>query len=213
MHCCGSITRSTGRVFSRTAGWYSLRYRWLGLDRDQQRMLDAVVQAGIDGASVLDIGCGVGVLHHRLLGRGADRAIGIDLSEGMLEEARRLAERQGLSERVTYLQGDFVDLAQDLDPADVTLLDRVVCCYPDAEALVNASLDKTRRVYALTYPRNHAVNRAGVTVMDSVLGLLGIEYRAYVHDPDRIEAWIAARGFQKFLDHHSPLWLAQVYVR
>jgi SAM-dependent methyltransferase len=213
MNCCSSIARSTGNMFSWAAPWYALRYRALGLDGHQRAMLGALRDLGVEGSTVLDIGCGVGALHRWLLRHGAARAVGIDLSQGMLEQAAKLSKQAGLSERVSYVQGDFVACAAGLACADVTVLDRVVCCYPNAEALVNTSLDKTRRLYALIYPRDRLLNRWGVGLLGRSLGLLGVEYRAFVHDPERIRGWITARGFRKSGERLSPLWMMQVYSR
>ena len=96
---------------------------------------------------------------------------------------------------------------------DVTVLDKVVCCYPDAAALVAKSLAKTRRVYALTYPRDHLLNRVGVRVLGLLLWLVRSTFRSYVHDPRRIEGWIAAAGFKKRYENQTVIWLTQVYVR
>jgi SAM-dependent methyltransferase len=200
-------------MFSFAAPWYARLYRLFGLDRGQRRMLDAAQGLGCEGASVLDIGCGVGALHQELLHRGARRAVGVDLSEQMLKQARGLARRRGIEAQTHYVQGDFVDLEPILEEADITLLDRAVCCYPDADALVNRSLERTRRIYALTYPRDHWFNRASVSVMGWALQQMGSDYRAFVHSPRRIEAWIAAKGFHKHMEHRSPLWLTQVYAR
>lgn len=213
MHCCSPITCSTGRFFSRFARRYRRRYQRKGLERSQTELLRGILATGVDGATLLEIGCGVGYLHQRLLQSGAARAVGIDLAPAMLDEARLLAHEQGLGARTAYLLGDFIDLAPQLDTADVTLLDKVVCCYPDAAALVNRSLDKTRRVYALTLPRAHLFNRIGVVLLSAVLKLVGSAYRPYVHDPAQIEAWIAARGFRKSFETQTLLWLTQVYVR
>ena len=93
------------------------------------------------------------------------------------------------------------------------MLDKVVCCYPDAEALVTKSLAKTRRVYALTYPRDHGFNRVGVRVLGFFLWLVRSTFRSYVHDPRRIEGWVAAAGFKKRYENQTAIWLTQVYVR
>ncbi len=213
MHCCNPITCSTGRFFSRFARRYRRRYLRKGLERSQTELLRGILAAGVDGATLLEIGCGVGYLHQRLLQSGAARAVGIDLAPAMLDEARQLAQEQGLGARTAYLLGDFIDLAPQLDTADVTLLDKVVCCYPDAAALVNRSLDRTRRVYALTLPRAHLLNRVGATLAAWALTLLRSSYRPYVHDPVAIEAWIAARGFRKSFETQTWLWLTQVFER
>ena len=53
--------------------------------------------------------------------------------------AREESERQGHADRVEYRVGDFVALADVIDPADVVALDRVICCYSDMSSLVARS--------------------------------------------------------------------------
>jgi hypothetical protein len=48
----------------------------------------------------------------------------------------------------------FAVLAGKLPDADVVTLNRVVCCYPDAEALLGAAAARTQQVLAFTYPRD-----------------------------------------------------------
>jgi magnesium-protoporphyrin O-methyltransferase len=211
--CCHAQVCGTGRFFSRFARRYRKRYLKKGLEDSQRQFVEGVMQAGIAGATLLEIGCGIGYLHQSLLEQGATRAVGVDMSDRMLAEARSLARERGLSERTAYHQGDFVELAESLPDADVTLLDKVVCCYPDAEALVNRSLARTRRVYALTYPRDRTINRIGVALMRFALWLVRSPFRNYVHDPRIIESRIAAAGFHKRYENHTFIWLTQVYVR
>lgn len=213
MSCCCPQAGGIGRCFSRFAKFYRRHYRRRGLEKTQRQMVEGLEAAGIAGASLLEIGCGVGYLHQTLLKQGAARALGVDLSDRMLEQARTLAAEQGLAQRTEYRLGDFVALAPELDAADITLLDKVVCCYPDAESLLSAALDKTRRVCALTYPRAHLLNRIAVTLGAWVMKLARSQFRAYVHDPHMIEVRIVARGFRKSYQNRTPIWLTQVYVR
>jgi magnesium-protoporphyrin O-methyltransferase len=213
MQCCQPATGAAARFFSWFARRSGRHYRKRGLGKVQQQLASAIEEAGIEGVSLLDIGCGVGFLHQSLLNHGAARATGIDLSEKMLVEARALAAEQSLSDRTDYVLGDFVAMAADLPGADVTILDKVVCCYPDAKTLVVRSLEKTGKVYALTYPRAHLLNRLTTSAEAICLKLVGCDFRPYVHDPESIEQWIEAMGFRKRKQHQSWVWLTQVYVR
>jgi magnesium-protoporphyrin O-methyltransferase len=213
MSCCCTPSGGIGKFFGRFARRYRRRYARRGLEPAQRQLVEGLRQAGFAGARLLEIGCGVGYLHQQLLREGAARALGVDISEEMLAQARALAREAGLAERTDYRQGDFVVLADGLDPADVTLLDKVVCCYPDAEALVTRSASKTGRVYALTYPRDRLFNRLGVRLLDFFLWLVRSSFRTYVHDPRRIEGWIAGAGFKKRYQNRTFLWLTQVYAR
>lgn len=213
MSCCCVPSSGIGKFFGHFARRYRRRYERRGFEATQRQLLEGLHQAGYAGASLLEIGCGVGYLHQQLLRDGAMRALGVDISEAMLTQARELARAAGLADRVEYRQGDFVELAGDVGSVDVTVLDKVVCCYPDAEALVTKSLAKTRRVYALTYPRDHGFNRVGVRVLGFFLWLVRSTFRSYVHDPRRIEGWITATGLKKRYENQTAIWLTQVYVR
>ena len=213
MSCCGAQTHDTGRVFSWFARRYRKRFQRKGLERPQKQLVAGLKQAGITGCSVLEVGCGVGYLHQLLLKSGAAYAVGVDLSDKMIVEARALAADQGLADRIDYQVGDFMGLAAGLDDADITLLDKVVCCYADAEGLTRLSLSKTRKIYALTYPRANVINRLGVAVTAVLMWLLRSRFRSYIHPPEEIEAWITESGFRKRYEQQTPVWLTQVYVR
>ncbi|MCK4499543.1 class I SAM-dependent methyltransferase, partial [Candidatus Babeliales bacterium] len=127
--------------------------------------MSGLEHAGYKDASLLEVGSGVGYMHQVLLEQGAAKAVGIDLATDMLKEAQQWADEKGLANRVQYIQGDFIELLDQVDNAEVTILDKVVCCYPHAELLVNSSTKKTDRVYALTYPRNRWFIRVAMEVM------------------------------------------------
>lgn len=75
------------RVYARGAAGYDARWRRY-LDRTISRTVEAVAPAA--GGSLLDVGCGSGILLERLLEREPTLdATGIDASPEMLEVARR----------------------------------------------------------------------------------------------------------------------------
>lgn len=213
MQCCRPGSSEAARFFSWFANRSGRHYRKKGLGKIQQQLASAIKEAGIQGASLLDIGCGVGYLHQSLLKDGAAKAVGVDLSEKMLFEARALAAEQSLADRTEYIVGDFVAMAADLAPADVTILDKVVCCYPDAKTLVERSLEKTESIYALTYPRDHLLNRVLTGIEALFMRIIRCDFRPFVHDPNSIERWIEQGGFHKRSQHQSWIWLTQVYAR
>ena len=175
--------------------------------------MEGLEQAGYKGAAILEIGSGVGHLQQTLLERGAASAVGVDLSSRMIEEAQHWADDRGLAERTKYVQGDFMEIKESLPDSEVTVLDKVVCCYPDADGLVNSSLSKTRRVYALTYPRDRWYVRALMGLMALVMIIVRSDFRPYVHAPERIESWIVEAGFDKLYQNRNLMWLTQVYVK
>jgi len=212
MSCCGH-NRATSRFFSWFAGGYRERYEKKGFEQSQKNLLQGLQQAGYQGATVLEIGSGTGNFHQSLLLKGAATATGVDLAPKMLEQARIWARDRDLESRVDYRLGDFVDLAKDVDVADVTVLDKVVCCYPDADSLVHRSLEKTRRVYALTYPRYMLFTRVMSKIMGAIFWLVRFDFRNYIHNPELIASWVNDAGFRRIYQNHTLLWLSEVYVR
>lgn len=213
MQCCRTQRDDTGRFFSLFARLSKRCYQRKGLGKSQEHLIAGLTQVEFSGASILEIGCGVGYLHQMLIKQGATSAVGVDMSEKMLAEARSFAEKQSLSEVTEYRFGDFVELAPNLGEADITILDKVVCCYPDAQSLVNHSLQKTRGVYALTYPRLHLFNRINARIWSFILWVSRSTFRSYVHDPALIERWIVENGCHKQFEDRTFMWLTQVYTR
>ncbi len=213
MSCCCPHSKSGGRLFSLFARSYRRRFTKKGFEPSQLQLIEGLQQAGYKNSTLLEIGSGVGYLHQVLLEKGAKSATGIDLAPDMLKEAQTWAEQKGLSDRVTYLQGDFIELLDQVDPAEVTILDKVVCCYPHAELLVNSSVVKTQRVIGLTYPRKRWFIRLVIEVMAVIFKVIGSDFRAYVHNPADIERWIKAAGFKKSYQNQTFIWLSQVYTK
>jgi len=59
---------------------------------------------------VYDLGCGDGRLLFAAIGRGAGRAVGIDLNVKLIEEALSEAKKRGLEDKVGFISGDVLDI-------------------------------------------------------------------------------------------------------
>jgi magnesium-protoporphyrin O-methyltransferase len=213
MNCCCPHSNSANRFFSFFAGRYRKRFEKKGFEPSQKQLLEGLEQAGYQDAKILEIGSGVGHLHQTLLEQGATSAVGVDLASKMIEEARHWAEERTLADRTRYIEGDFMEIDEQLPVSDITVLDKVVCCYPDADGLVHRSLSKTRRVYALTYPRDRWYVRAMMGLVAVAMKIVRSDFRPYVHAPEMIEKWITETGFDKQYQNTNLVWLTQVYVK
>jgi SAM-dependent methyltransferase len=213
MTCCCPHSRSAGRFFSRFARRYRRRFRKSGFEPSQRQLLEGIEYAGARDATLLEIGCGVGALHQHLLKRGAASAVGVDLAPAMIEEAEALAREDGLAEKTHYRVGDFAEEAETFDPADVVILDKVICCYPDAKRIVQASAGRARRVYAYSIPRDRWFTRLGMAFVALALRLVRSDFRPYLHDPGQVDSWATAAGFARRYENRTVAWLARVYVR
>jgi SAM-dependent methyltransferase len=63
----------------------------------------------IEGASVIDIGCGPGHYSVALARAGAERVLGLDFAPGMLKIADQAAHAAGVAERCAFVSGDFLN--------------------------------------------------------------------------------------------------------
>ncbi|MFL6712687.1 MAG: class I SAM-dependent methyltransferase [Sulfurifustis sp.] len=213
MSCCCPHSRSGSRLFSRLARRYRRRFEKKGLEASERQLVEGIERAGLANVSLLEIGSGVGYLNQYLLKRGAATAVGVDLAPKMVEEAEALARKNGFAERTRYHVGDFVESAETFDSADVAILDKVICCYPDVERMVKTSVAKARRVYAYTIPRDRWYTRFFTALIDVMLRVIGSNFQSYVHDPKQIEAWVTAAGLTKHYENHTFIWLTRVYAR
>jgi magnesium-protoporphyrin O-methyltransferase len=213
MSCCQHC-RDAENVFDRQdAQRRLLRYRDRGPEGTTQLLIDALRSAGVRSASVLDIGGGVGAVHHELLKAGAARATDVDASSAYLLAAQRESERQGHAERVSYLHGDFVALAPTIAQVDVVALDRVVCCYPDMPALVGAAAAHAGRLLGLVYPRDDWWVRLGIRVVNRGLALQRTTFRIFCHPTAAVDAEARRAGLAPRLRRTSGPWQVVVYER
>lgn len=165
-------------------------------------------------ASVLDIGCGVGALHQEMLLRGLVRkAVGVDASASSLEQAANNSENQGLSKKTRYIEGDFA-----LDPslakaADVVVMDRVVCCYPELEALLEPAAAKAKHYLLLSYPRDAILERFFFFMSRLQHIVTRSKFRLYYHEPKKIKELVEKAGFHSVQEDREGEWQLSVYER
>ncbi len=212
MKCCSPHANSTNRFFSFFAKRYRARFSKKGFEKSQRQLLEGILQARISDNSILEIGCGVGHFHQSLLERGASNAIGIDLAAAMIEQAEDWAKQRGLSTRSEYYTGDFQHIYSDIPNLDITILDKVICCDPNADQLLESSLSKTNKIYALTFPRKRWSVSIGIGIAALLMKLFLSNFRPYLHDPKLIEEKIISQGFRKQYEAKTFVWQTQVYV-
>jgi hypothetical protein len=209
--CCRGVDRVFGE---RTAAHDLRRYRRKGASKPTRMLLDALRAEGVERASVLDIGGGIGVIQHELLDAGAERATSVEASTAYLRVAREEAERRGRAGQIGYLEGDFVALAEGIEAADVVTLDRVICCYPDMEALVGRSAERARRLYGLVYPRDAWWLKLGFRATNLGMRIARWDFRVYAHPTADVDAAVRRRGLAPRLHRRvGPVWQVAVYAR
>jgi magnesium-protoporphyrin O-methyltransferase len=189
------------------------RYLDKGPDATTRALIDAIIAEGIDGATVLDIGGGIGAIQLELLASGAASAVSVDASEAYSEVSSGEVARRGLADRATAHVGDFVQLAPDIEPADVVTLDRVVCCYSDLPALIDSTTSHARRLIGLVYPRPAWWNRIAARILDAYGWLTRDPTRWYLHRPGQLDELLRAAGFTGREVRRSLVWQVALYSR
>jgi magnesium-protoporphyrin O-methyltransferase len=188
-------------------------YRRHGPGKTARLLIEALKACGIEGSTLLDIGGGVGVIQHELLKSGASSATHVDASSAYLQVARREAERQGHADRVNQHHGDFVALAPQIPPADIVTLEKVICCYPDVDALVGLSAARAGRLYGVVFPRDTWWWKIGGRIMNFGLRLQRSSFRIFVHPTERVEAIVRANGLERRYYLKTLIWQIVVYAR
>lgn len=182
------------------------QYLRKGLRGSARDLVDAVAAAGVQDATVLEVGGGAGAIHADLLVRGATSATNVELSPSWEDPAADVLQRKGLEGRVDRRIGDFVATSDELPDADIVVLHRVLCCYPDWPAMLGAALAKSRRLVAFTLPRNRWWTRSAIAAGNALLRLRGRRFRAFVHPTHEMTAMLGTEGFDVRTDQAGLVW-------
>jgi len=202
--CCRP--ESYGAFFTRRGAERALRrYRRRGLDELSTKIAKVVKERGVAGSTVLEVGGGIGALDVELIQAGAERAMNVELSPEYEDAAVALASERGVQHRIERRVGDFVG-EHDIPEADAVVMNRVVCCYPDYEALVGAAADHARRLLVFTFPRERALVRGAFRLMNLWLRLTGNDFRGFVHPSSEMLEVGRRHGLTPVLERQGTFW-------
>lgn len=188
-------------------------YQRHGPARQTRAILSAVRSLGLKDATLLDIGGGVGTIHHELLGDTVRAATHVDASSAYLREAKAEAARLGHADRVKFVHADFTEVAADLPKADLVTLDRVVCCYPNVGRLLAAAAGRSQRALAMTYPRQSWYMRLGLKIMNIIQRLRRDPFRVFLHPIGEMDQVLQAEGLHRVALKRMVLWEMGLYSR
>ena len=210
----GNCCEITDTAFSEAEAKSELRnYRRRGPMKQTSLILEAIRSQNLEDADLLDIGGGIGAIHHELLENVAREATHVDASSGYLKVAREEAARRGHEGRVHFIHADFTDVASDLPPGDIVTLDRVVCCYPDFRGLLRAAAEHSRRVVALTYPRETWYLRIFFRIVDFFQNFRKDSFRVFLHPIAEMDALLRREGFERVTLGRLFVWEMALYRR
>ncbi len=189
------------------------RYRKRGLDRTAARMADFVSSRGIADATVLEIGGGIGDIQLELLRRGARHATNLELVDAYDADAHQLATAAGLSDQVTRRRVDIAATPDAVGPADVVILHRVVCCYPDYERLLTAAAEHARHLLVFSHPPRSALSRAFVATQNLSFRVTGKSFRTFTHPPQAMVSVLERSGLRTEYTHRGRVWQVVGLIR
>ena len=188
-------------------------YRKKGPGPTTRLLRNGLAELQLLRGDVIDVGGGFGALTHELLAAGMTHAVIVEASTAYLQAAREQAAQAGSAAAIDFVHGDFVAVAGELRPAALVTLDRVVCCYPSYDQLLQSAIAHAQRAVALSYPRGRWWVRAALGLENCMRRWRRNAFRAYVHPPRAMEQVLTGNGFALAWRRHNAMWSADVFVR
>jgi hypothetical protein len=213
VECCRQCRAIESMFNTRTAEWELRRYHKRGPVKTTRVLVEALQREGVAGETLLDIGGGIGAIQMALLKGGAQSVTDVDASAGYIQVARSEAEREGYGDQVRYVHGNFLEIADQISPAGVVTLERVICCFPDMPGLVAASSERAGKLYGLVYPRDTWWMRFGAMLGNLLLRLRRPVFHFYVHRSAAVEHLLHEKGLERRFSRNVGFWQVSVYAR
>ncbi|KAF8627470.1 hypothetical protein AX17_006282 [Amanita inopinata Kibby_2008] len=135
-------------------------------------------------ATVLDVGCGTGILSLFAARAGAKRVIAVDASD-VAEKARRIVKANGLEDIITVIKGKVEDISL---PDDVGKVDIIVSEWMGYALLYESMLD------SVLHARERFLKPDGVMAPSQCRMILSLCDAAEIHK-ERIGFWNDVYGF------------------
>ncbi len=203
--CCSP--RGYRWIFSESSARAEAKsYRRKGLDPTSRRIVEFLQQQGVEGRSVLEVGGGIGAIQIELLKAGAAHAVSIELTPTYEEAATDLLREAGLEGRVERRVMDFAKADGEVPKADVVIMNRVICCYPDMPKLAGAAAEHAEEMLVLSYPKETWWTRLGLKAGNLGLRLARREFQVFLHPPKKILAESESHGLRTVFDRPGVFW-------
>ncbi|HVC77972.1 MAG TPA: hypothetical protein VND96_15770 [Candidatus Micrarchaeaceae archaeon] len=203
--CC--TPRGYRQIFSERGARAQARdYRRKGLDATSRRIVDLLKERGVEGLTLLEIGGGIGAIQIELLKAGASRAVSVELTPTYEASAAELLREAGLEDRVERRVMDFVDAGAQVAGADIVVMNRVVCCYPDLPRLEGAAAEHALRTLVMSFPKERWWTRAVIWTANAGMALTRRQFRLFLHPVAQIWATAESRGLERSVSRPGMLW-------
>jgi magnesium-protoporphyrin O-methyltransferase len=203
--CC--TPKGYRQIFSERGAQNQARdYRRKGPDATSRQIVDLLKEQGVQGLTLLEIGGGIGAIQIELLKAGLARAVSVELTPSYETSAAELLREAGLQDRVERRVMDFVDAAAEVAAADIVVMNRVVCCYPDLPRLEGAAAEHARRTLVMSFPKERWWTRAVVWMANVGMAMTRREFRIFLHPVALIWATGEAHGLKRAVSRPGMFW-------
>ena len=139
-------------------------------------------------------------------GRCRARTDDVELSPAYEPYAAELLQRPGSRAASSGACWTLPSRRIAVDPADVVVLHKVVCCYPDYEALVGAAAAHATHQLGSPTPGGRGGCGSESTAANLLERLRRRTFRAYVHPPAAIIAIARSHGLEPTTSHRGAVW-------
>jgi methyltransferase family protein len=203
--CC--TPKGYQQIFSeRSARAQARTYRRRGLDASSRQIVELLKEQGVDGLTLLEVGGGIGAIQIELLKAGLARALSVELTPTYEESAAELLREAGLEGRVERRVMDFVDAGTEIEAADIVVMNRVICCYPDLPRLAGAAADRTRSLLVMSFPKERWWSRMIVWMANVGMTITRREFRIFLHPLAQILATGKEHGLELAVNRPGVFW-------
>lgn len=188
-------------------------YHSKGIGKETGVLVNSIKSLGIGGYSLLDIGCGFGLIGIELLRSGLSAVQNVEASSSYLEAAKTESEKENLIDKTNYIHGNFVDIAREVSSADIVTLDKVICCYNELERLIKLSCEKSLKYYGVIYPRDNWWVRTSAMFENLLRIIKGNTFRFFVYPTETVDNLIEEQGLRKVYYKATMIWQIVIYSR
>lgn len=207
-HCCGA-----DKLFDlKTANKQYKRYLKKGPSRVTSKLIGQLEDFNIEG-TLLDVGGGIGAIQWWFLANGGKETFGVDASSGYTEIAQEHARKSCFEDRTHFFVGDLMDHCSNIPKANHISLDKVICCYPNYQEILNVVCGLSTHTVSLTYPMDGIIARIIRSFGVLMMKIRGNPFRPFVHRVTSVRALFSENGYVLKKRELSFPWHVETYQR
>jgi hypothetical protein len=97
--------------------------------------------------------------------------------------------------------------------ADIVVMNRVICCYPDMPKLVSAAAEHASGMLMLSFPNDRWWTRLGLAVANFGFRVIRLQFQVFLHPPVLIVAAVQQHGFRTRFNERGLVWQMTAFER